>query len=249
MRINVRFLLRLTIAAIALVSVTVFLHRIQVRRTSGGIASMARQAAADGRVDEAVDLYQRFLQLQPNDSSARAELGRLLAKRGQFEAAFFEYERALRAEPERMETRRHLVDVAFQLRRFDDARTHLTEHLLVSEPNSAEYCWQLGGLPNGAGAIRQRSPTAHESGQPRHGSASLRRKLSRLAYREPCRSHGSTRDVGPARAGSAAKSRGLRGPRSLVASTKSTTPGRGRDAAANARSGVEGCTPSLGARC
>lgn len=143
MKINFKFLL-ISLAVAASAAVCVFLvHRVQLTRTSDVVLNLASVAANQNRTREAIGFYRRYLGLQPDDSVARAELGKLLTTIGSLETAFFQYERALRNDPTLDEDRQELVKVAMSLGRFADARTHL-EQLLPEHPDNAELHW-LGG--------------------------------------------------------------------------------------------------------
>src|SRR6056297_646114 len=144
MKLNFRFLIPLLVVSM-LAGVGVFcLHRFQVSRTSNAVVSMARQAKEAGQLSEAQTRYQRYLGLMPEDAAARSELGEILALGRAWKAAFFQLEQALRIDPELTEARENLVRVSLTMQRHQDAVTHLTEHLIPSDPDNAEYRWLLG---------------------------------------------------------------------------------------------------------
>lgn len=144
MRIHYRFVFLLMFVTVLLGTGAFLLHRYQVDRSSDLVVSLARKATDEGQLSEAVGFYRLYLGLEGDDAAARAEFGNLLAEMGNLEAAFFELEAALRIDPALNEARRQLAEVAVEMRRYNDARTHLTEHLIRSEPENAQLHWLLG---------------------------------------------------------------------------------------------------------
>lgn len=66
---------------------------------AGAIVARALEAQQQGRLDEAVAEYRRFLELAPKSWEARSNLGVLYAQLGQFDKATEEYRQALALQP------------------------------------------------------------------------------------------------------------------------------------------------------
>jgi tetratricopeptide (TPR) repeat protein len=144
MTIRYRFLLSLIGVVVVFAAGTFALHHYQVQRSAEIIVSLAQRAARDGRHSEAVGYYRQYFRLRADDATARAELGRLLAKAGDLDGAYFELESALRGNPTDVDVRRELVEVSLSLGRYHDAKTQLTQHLLPTDPENAEFHYLLG---------------------------------------------------------------------------------------------------------
>jgi tetratricopeptide (TPR) repeat protein len=121
-QVNIRLLVLLVGTVVVGVVGTYFLHRFQVARNAGGIAILARSKLDEGKTDEALALYGRYLGYRRDDADALAEYAKLLldrasrpdANRNDFARAFTILEEAVRKKPADHELRRKLAD--FQLR-------------------------------------------------------------------------------------------------------------------------------------
>ena len=142
--LNLRVLALLFVAGLAVAGATHVVHGFQVQRNANTLLREARRAQEADRSWDAVDYLRRYLALVPADTDAMAELGLLLADLNARGQALQSLEQVLRREPDRMEVRRRLVELAIEIRRYADARNHLEEHLLKSSPNDGELLDLLG---------------------------------------------------------------------------------------------------------
>jgi len=146
--VNVR-LLGALLAGVVIFGVLVhFLHGYQVRRNAYVFCNEARKAREAGDISTALLNYRWYVNLAPNDQEVLEEFGYLLADKAQdgrtYLAAYNILERLLRLDPERMQARRKLVDVALAIGRYSDARIHLESYLLSRSPNDPELMELLG---------------------------------------------------------------------------------------------------------
>ena len=143
-RVNVKLLLALVAALIVTVGGVYFLRRFQIARNAGGLATQARQKAADGNLVEALQLLQRYIGLRPEDSEAYAEYAELLlqrtavpeATRSDLSRAYNVLEDAVRRNPKNDKLRARLAQFQLRIGRFADAREHL-EVLRSRDPAEA----------------------------------------------------------------------------------------------------------------
>jgi tetratricopeptide (TPR) repeat protein len=104
----------------------VAVHGMQVRRFAQLIQQRARDAKAEGRSEEAMELYQRYIALVPRESvDSQIELGILLADAGQNARSSRILEAALRVDSTRDDARRRLAKLELQDRSYLDARQNL----------------------------------------------------------------------------------------------------------------------------
>jgi tetratricopeptide (TPR) repeat protein len=143
-RINFRFL-GILILVVAVLSAAAFgLHRLQSARSSKIILAQARTAQEAGKTAEALRHYRKYCSLVSGDAEADAEYGNLLADVGLYQDAFFRLEEVLRKSPDNSDSRKRLVEVALEMDRGSDAKSHLEEQLLPKDPENAELLWLLG---------------------------------------------------------------------------------------------------------
>ena len=83
--------------------------------------SLAVSLAGSGRVEEAVDEFNRALALQPNYDDARRALGNVLAENGRLEDAVVEYRKAIALRPNYWEHYSALGVALYQAARYDEA--------------------------------------------------------------------------------------------------------------------------------
>lgn len=150
--INKRFLLRLVIAFLAFAAVLVGAHTVQARRIPAALKSQAERAADAGKDEVAVHYLRQYLEFHPDDVDAQVRLAELLAKRpptgrGLTDLLFL-YDKILRLEPDRHDTRRAALDAALRLGKYADAITH-AEALLQHFPTEPVLWHQLAGAQAG----------------------------------------------------------------------------------------------------
>ncbi len=156
--LNVRLVAILLGSALAFGVIVYFVHRMQVRRYAHVFLRQAdewQQKAEDARDEgdiegekkaytEAVRKLGSYADLVPDDVNAVEKLGLLLADLGDYGGAYSTLEKVLRQDPDRMNIRRRLVEVAMTIGRFPDAREHLEIYLLPSVPDNGELLEMLG---------------------------------------------------------------------------------------------------------
>ena len=186
-KVNLRVLAVLVLGGLLLGGGVYWLHGFQTRRHAKFFLQWAQTAKADGELDRAVGYLHRYLGVMPDDDDALAELGLLLAELSRHEQAYETLVRALRAQPDRMDVRRRLVDVAMRLGRYSHAREELQEHLLPASPDDGELlellavCQVAAGQYDGAAdSLRSAiDSTPDRLDAYRHLAELLRRKLDR----------------------------------------------------------------------
>ncbi len=132
-QVNLRlFILLVGMAVLGTVG-TYFLHRFQVARNAGGIVKLARAKRDEGKSNEAIALYARYLGYRRDDAEALSEYAKLVleragradANRGDIARAFQTLEEAVRKKPDDHDLRRKLADFQLRIGRHADARAHL----------------------------------------------------------------------------------------------------------------------------
>jgi tetratricopeptide (TPR) repeat protein len=129
--------LRLMVALLAVVLVTmvgvVVVHRIQLWRNAGGLARLAAQRLADGRKDEALGLYSRYVTMRPDDADAYAAFAKLVLDRAESSrtrpdmlAIYKVGEDAVRKKPDDRALRMQLATFLLRAGNGSEARDHLT---------------------------------------------------------------------------------------------------------------------------
>jgi tetratricopeptide (TPR) repeat protein len=132
-RVNMRLLLGLVASLAILAGGVYLLRRYQIQRNAGGLAKLARERLEEGKVSEAMSLFQRYLGLRPEDNEAYAEYAKLVldradssdAKRDDIARAYNTLENAVRRNPTDDTLRARLAQFQLRIGRFTDAREHL----------------------------------------------------------------------------------------------------------------------------
>lgn len=144
-RLNIRALMALlAVAAIAMTAVVV-VHRIQVSRNAGALVRLARAKLKDGKSDEALGLFARYLTYRPDDAEAQVEFARLItafaarptATKDDRGFAYRVLETAVRKNPDDLPLRKQLADWMLRFGRFGDASNELAilrERLRAAPP-------------------------------------------------------------------------------------------------------------------
>jgi tetratricopeptide (TPR) repeat protein len=151
-RLNLKLIAAIASFAVLLSVGLYFLHAMQVRRNAGTLLSLAEHARDAGDADEAVNFYQQYVQLRPDDlanyaefAQMRAEQAEALAKEGDDQEAIKRslhlansaLETALRKMPERDDLRRRVAEFAMRFGRYRDAEEHLAQ-LVKRHPDDGE---------------------------------------------------------------------------------------------------------------
>lgn len=165
--LNIRLAAILAAVAVVFGTGIYFLHAFQVKNNARMFLDQA--AAAKQRADEAakqkdpevekkafeeaVQCYRWYVRLMPDDVEIVETFGKMLADRSQQgnefqQRMYFEamglLERTVSQDPERDSARRQLVKMYLFIRRFQDAKDHLQNFLLIRSPRDAELLEQLG---------------------------------------------------------------------------------------------------------
>ncbi len=132
-RVNFKLLFGLLVGVLMLAGGVAGLHRFQVDRNAGGLAKLARQKLKEGKVQESVGLFNRYLGMRPDDVEVQREYAELVLEQTQgtrvsqaeLQRAFNSLEEAVRRNPEDDELRLKLAEFQVRVGRFGDAREHL----------------------------------------------------------------------------------------------------------------------------
>src|SRR5208282_5274849 len=128
-----------SLACFAVLAVGVyFLQDWQVHREAGIFLVKAQAAETEGDLAKAIDLYGKYLRLDPKNIDARAQYGSLLAHAGAYAGASQAFEAVLRRDPTKSDIRRKAVKADMAIGRVPDARDHLENYLLKESPDDAE---------------------------------------------------------------------------------------------------------------
>jgi len=140
--VNVKLLIILAIVAIGGVGAVYGIHAYQVYRNAANVLTLARERAEEGRSDEAVSLYVRYINLREDDDLARAEFARLMMRKvgttrssKALQAQTYDaLETAVRRNPDDDDLREQLAAFLYQTGNFTEARQHyglIREHRLA----------------------------------------------------------------------------------------------------------------------
>jgi tetratricopeptide (TPR) repeat protein len=142
-RVNFKLLFGLLIGSLLLAGGLFGLNRYQVDRNAGGLAKLARQKLKDGKIQESVSLFNRYLGMRPDDVDVQREYAELVLEQTQgtrvsqadLQRAYNSLEEAVRRNPEDNELRLKLAEFQVRVGRVGDAREHL--ETLRSQPAGA----------------------------------------------------------------------------------------------------------------
>lgn len=138
--INKRFLLKIVLVLLAFTGVLVAAHAVQARRIPTALQQQAERSADAGKMDMAVHYLRQYLEFHPEDVDSQVRLAELLAKRPPTPRALAEllflYDKILRFDSDRHDTRREALATALALGRYGDAVVH-GEALIRQFPDDA----------------------------------------------------------------------------------------------------------------
>jgi len=112
---------------------------------AGERLARARELAAEGRIDEAREVYREILAANPLSLKARNNLGALYDEAGQHELALEQFEAAEKIDPENVEVLGNLGAALGALGRYEEAERVLRRALRI-EPESVDVHANLGIL-------------------------------------------------------------------------------------------------------
>jgi tetratricopeptide (TPR) repeat protein len=107
----------------------------------------------EGRMPEAIQLYEKALRLKPDYTDAHHNLGNALRQVGRVQEAIGQYEEALRIQPEYAEAHYNLALAFRQVGRLDDAIHHY-ERAVHIKPDFAVAHYNLGNVLVQAGQVQ-----------------------------------------------------------------------------------------------
>lgn len=132
-QVNIRLLLILVAITVASLGGVFLLHRFQVNRNAGSLAKLARLRLSEGKNDEALNLFARYVNFRPTDDEAYGEFATLvldraespIANRADISRAYTVLETAVRRNPSDDKLRQRLAMFEMRIGRYADARQHL----------------------------------------------------------------------------------------------------------------------------
>ncbi len=110
--------------------------------SAAGYYNLGGAFAKQGRTQEAIDYYQRALQVQPHYSMPHYTLGEIFAKQGRFADAVFHYQEAIRIDPDFAEAHNNLGNILLGQEDFDRAIQHYLQALKLN-PGYAQVPFNL----------------------------------------------------------------------------------------------------------
>lgn len=127
-RINIRFLLLLVLAAVALGTGLMFIYRRQVARQVADLPKLAERAETDGKTERALRFLRLYMAKRPADLDARVRYAELLGKEAeapyQVRQVMAQFEQVLEADPTRSELRRRITELYLRQRSYKEALGH-----------------------------------------------------------------------------------------------------------------------------
>ena len=131
-QVNLRLLIFLAVILVGGSGAVVALNRFQIYRNADTLAKLARERLEEGRAEDAIALFGRYVALRPNDAQAQSDYARLLLKhtltgsqsRGSLTQAYNVLETAVRKNPDDDELREKLASFLLRTKNFSDARQH-----------------------------------------------------------------------------------------------------------------------------
>lgn len=145
--INRRFLLKLVLVVLGLGGSLAAAHALQARRIPDALRRQADRSADAGKTDAAISYLRQYLEFEPTDVEAHVRLIELVRTRaatgrGLNELVFL-YDKVLRLDPDRDDTRRQALAHCLKVGRFSDAAAH-ADALLKKSPDDGALWQQLG---------------------------------------------------------------------------------------------------------
>jgi tetratricopeptide (TPR) repeat protein len=167
-KVNFRFLRNLLLALAVSATAVVSLHAFQVERNARSLLALADLAEGEENTAQALHYLVAYLAYAPRDDAVRQRYGRLLDKAAannplERQKAFDVLDQVARRQPDNVELRRQVVQMALDLERYKDAGEHL-DVLLQLFPNEGRLEFQMGrcceGRDSGKPAARDAQPVA-----------------------------------------------------------------------------------------
>ena len=157
--INKSFLIKFTLAFLISGGALFGAHALQARRIPDALFQQAERAGTAGKTNAAIGYLRQYLEFRPQDADAMAKLAELLKTRsGDTADLLMLYEKILRTDPARSDTRREALRLSLWFGRSTDAETHAGE-LVKQFPNDAAM-WRDLAM---AQAALQKIPESEQS--------------------------------------------------------------------------------------
>ena len=146
--VNLKLLIILVVAVLGGVGSVYAIHEYQVYRNADNVLVLARERAEEGRSDEAVGLYERYIALRADDHQARAEYAKLMLRkvgatrssRASETKVRNALETALQRNPDDDDLREQLAGLAYRTGKFTEASQHfgvIRDHRLANPVRAA----------------------------------------------------------------------------------------------------------------
>lgn len=130
--VNLKLLIVLALLAVGGMGGVYAVHEFQVYRNADNLLVLARERAEEGRSEEAVGLYVRYMGLRSEDREARAEFARLMlrkvgatrASKASYAQAYDALETAVRMNPDDDVLREQLAGFLYRTGNYTESRQH-----------------------------------------------------------------------------------------------------------------------------
>lgn len=141
--VNLKLLIILAILAVGGMGGVYAVHEFQVYRNADNLLVLARERAEEGRSEEAVGLYVRYMGLRSEDRQARAEFAKLMlrkvgatkASKASYAQAYDALETAVRMNPDDDDLREQLAGFLYRTGNYTESRQHfglIRDHRLTN---------------------------------------------------------------------------------------------------------------------
>ena len=107
-----------------------------------------------GRVNDAIEAYQRALELSPHYDEAHNNLGRIYLNKGELELAEIHFKDALQTNPRNYNAHNNYGIIFIRKKMHEEAEKHFQEAVEIN-PDYTEAYVNLGYLYSGAGRVEQ----------------------------------------------------------------------------------------------
>lgn len=144
MRINYKFVSRLTIAFLLTIAIVMGVHSLQVDRLDMSLLEKARAAARTDDHVSATRYYSNYLDSKADSIDVRFEYAKVLHAAGDASQAIQQLRRVLRQDPERLEAQSLLAALLRAAGKYAAAKSHLENFLVPADPQNSEWLWMLG---------------------------------------------------------------------------------------------------------
>jgi len=167
--VNLKLLIVLAVLAVGSMGGVYAIHEYQVYRNADNLLVLARERAAEGRSEEAVGIYVRYIGLRNDDKEARAEFAKLMlrkvgatrASKASYAQAYDALETAVRMNPDDDDLREQLAGFLYRTGNYTESRQHfglIRDHRLTN-PIAPEGKEETKDDPLSGGYKKAKPPT------------------------------------------------------------------------------------------